>query len=134
MVDVGGIVKAGVLLAAYALGSVTPASLAAPGITDTVSDAELLEYASQPYDKGGMMWKRVVLGINRGAQVVATFPCSDLCPNYTVRVIHYEIPLSRCSEIGGVEKNIRVPQGIAMHDQPFCVPRVLVENWDRYVR
>jgi hypothetical protein len=102
--------------------------------TDTISDAALLDYASQGYDKRAQMFKRVVLGTNHGLQVIANFPCSDLCPDDTVRVIHYDVPLSACSNGGGVVKELVVPMGIAMGPERFCFPKVLVDNWDRYVR
>jgi len=39
-----------------------------------------------------------------------------------------------CSDVGGVQKDLRVPQGIAIHDERFCFPQILAENWDRYER
>ncbi len=104
------------------------------GVKDTVSDAQLLQYATQEYDKREMMFKRVVLGINHGAEVVAKFPCGDICPNYTVRAIYYEVPPSRCSEVGGVQRELRIAQGPALHDESFCFPKVLSDNWDSYQR
>ena len=103
-------------------------------VKDTVSDVELLQYATQDYDKRDMMFKRVVLGINHGAEVVANFPCGDICPNYTVRVIHYELLPSKCSEVGGIQRELQIAQGPAMHNESFCFPKVLVDNWDRYKR
>jgi len=99
---------------------------------DVVSDPALLKYASSSYDKRSLMNKWVDIGINHGVRVVASFPCSDLCPQYTVRVIQYDVPLSRCRDVGGVEKPISVPRGIAMSTEVFCVPKVLVDNWERY--
>ncbi len=109
------------------------ASLVAPGGTRELSDAELLEYASAPYDKAEMMNKRAILGTHHGAKVLAEFPCSDICPTYTVRVIHYDISSREtCAKAGGVMRPMRVPRGIASHDEGFCFPKVLSDNWSQY--
>jgi len=132
--QVSSVVKVASLLARCAL-ILSPSQAPAQSSTeDTVSDAALLEYASRGYDKRENMNKRVILGRNHGIQVIADFPCSDLCPNYTVRVIHYEVPLSGCSDAGGVEKAILVPMGIAAMSEHFCFPKVLTDNWGKYVR
>jgi hypothetical protein len=105
------------------------AALAASTPSDTLSDAALVAYAAQPYDKAQKFNQRDVLGIHHGAQVVADFPCSDVCPNYTVRIIHYATaPGPDCDKIGGVTQIRRVPVSIAVMDRPFCVPKVLVEK------
>jgi len=131
-VGLGSVVKRASLFCALVFCS---SGTAAQSTTaDTLSDAALLEYASQGYDKRAQMFKRVVLGTNHGVQVVANFPCSDLCPDDTVRVIHYDVSLADCSTRGGVVKELNVPMGIAMGPERFCFPKVLVDNWDRYVR
>jgi hypothetical protein len=100
-----------------------------------LSDGDLLGYASRSYDKRAMTQKRVVLGTNRGIRVVADFPCSDLCPDFTVRVIHYEVPTGQdCARIGGIEKMLRVPEGAWAQNETFCFPKVLIEHWNRYKR
>jgi 5,10-methylene-tetrahydrofolate dehydrogenase/methenyl tetrahydrofolate cyclohydrolase len=68
-----------------------------------------------------------------GTPVIAEFICSDVCPDYTVRVIRYELKKDQtCSRVGGVEKALRIPVGIAATDKKFCFPKVLVNNWDKY--
>jgi hypothetical protein len=103
------------------------AVLAALGVAAdvrTLSDRDLVAYAAQPFDKAAMMERRVLLGRHHGVPVVADFPCSDVCPTYTVRIIHYEVPPGqRCDEIGGVTVLRAVPFGIATHEAPFCVPK-----------
>jgi hypothetical protein len=71
-----------VLLAAGTLGLLTAASAPVPSI----SEDELLAYASAPYDH--VEKDRVVIGLLDGSRVVADFICSDICPDYTVRVRH----------------------------------------------
>ncbi len=96
---------------------------AAPGV---LTDADLLAYAAKPYDKAAMMFHRVTLGLHHGAPVVADFPCSDICPAYTVRIIHYDVgPGPACAKVGGVTETRSVPVSIAVTEQSFCVPAVL---------
>ncbi|HEY1751484.1 MAG TPA: hypothetical protein VGG29_09475 [Caulobacteraceae bacterium] len=103
-------------------------ALAAPALAQTrqLSDADLVAYAARPFDKEAMMGRQVTLGLHNGAPVVADFPCSDLCPAYTVRIIHYEAPPGpACERIGGVTRNELVPRGIGVAEEPFCVPKPL---------
>ena len=99
-----------------------------------LSDAALMAYASHSYDKRSNMNTHLALGKNRAVPLVADFPCSDVCPDYTVRVIHYDVPVSSCSDAGGVLKSLTVPVGISATEETFCFPKVLVDNWNRYVR
>ena len=87
--------------------------VAATAAAENLSDEAVLQYASRNYDKGEMMDKHVVLGVHRGTPVVVEFPCSDVCPNYTVRVIHYDLATKQsCSEAGGVWKPFGFPKGL----------------------
>ena len=104
-------------LAAPALATATPRAL---------TDADLLAYAAKPYDKAALMERRVALGLHHGAPVVADFPCSDICPDYTVRIIHYDVdPGPACARVGGVVESRSVPVSIAVTERSFCVPAVL---------
>jgi len=97
---------------------------AAPG--PSISDAEVAAYAAKPFDKAAMMFHRVNLGVNHGAPVVAEFPCSDICPQYTTRIIHYDLdPGPACAAAGGVDVVRMVPVSIAVMQKHFCVPKVL---------
>lgn len=108
------------LLAALA----TPALAAAP--VRQLTDADLTAYAAKPFDKAAMMFKRVALGMHHGALVVADFPCGDVCPNYTVRIIHYDAPPGpACAKLGGVTETRSVPVSIAVEEKTYCVPAVL---------
>ncbi len=100
-----------------------------------MSGASLLEYASKPYDKGAHGAEHQVLGAMGSVKVVVDFVCSDLCPAYTVRVIHFDVkPGGNCTEVGGVTKTILVPVSIAAMQRPYCFPKILTDNWNRYVR
>jgi hypothetical protein len=113
------------------------AILAAPafGANDQLSDAAVLQYASKPYDKRAMMHKHEVVGDHNGVLLIADFPCSDVCPDYTVRVIHYDVVTKDdCGRADGVWKPFRVPEGIGEHDRDFCFPEILAKHWERYVK
>jgi len=91
-----------------------------------LSDAALAAYAAKPYDKAAMMERRVTLGRNHGVAVVADFPCSDVCPAYTVRIIHYDLaPGPACAAAGGVTEKRLVPFSIAVTEKAFCIPQAL---------
>ncbi len=91
-----------------------------------LSDRDLKRLDARPFDKRAMMGKTVVLGRHHGVRVVANYPCSDVCPNYTVRIIHYDVqPGSECERAGGVTVTRTVPFGIGVVRKPFCAPKVL---------
>ena len=76
-----------------------------------------------------MEGQRQVVGYHHGVRVVAEFPCSDVCPDYTVAIIHYDVdPGEACKRVGGVVRLETVPVAIAVTEEPFCVPKVLVER------
>jgi hypothetical protein len=59
--------------------------------------------------------------------VIAEYPCGDLCPAYTTRIIHYDLSTGpECAEHGGVVDERWVPMAAAVGKKPFCVPPVLV--------
>ena len=104
---------------------VSPQRLAAAG-PPKLSDADLIAYDAQPFDHAAMMGKRVIVGLYRGAPVVAEFPCSDICPDYTTRIVHLDLaPGAACDAAGGVTEARRVPFSIAMVERDFCVPKPL---------
>lgn len=108
---------------------------AAPTPPTSISDADVLKYASAPYDKAAVYNKRTVLGRLNGVEVVVEHPCSDICPDYTVRVIRLEVPPgATCASLGGIEKSLLIPMSIAMVPKVFCFPRVLVDHWNAYIR
>jgi len=100
-----------------------------------LDDAALAAYAAKPFDKHAMMGQTVELGRNHGMPVVAEFPCADVCPQYTVRIIHYRVPAGTdCASAGGVPKSVGVPVAIAVLPKTFCVPKALVADGGYYTR
>ena len=98
-------------------------------LSRVIQDSDLLQYARTPFDKGAKMLKREYLGANHGELVVVDFPCSDVCPQYTKRIIHYDVSANRgdCFAAGGVIREEDVPTGIANESVKFCEPRILVK-------
>jgi hypothetical protein len=92
----------------------------------SLSDADLTAYAVSPFDHAAMMEKHVVVGLHHGVAVVADFPCSDICPQYTRRIIHYDVaPGAACTAAGGVTQMRETPYSIAVIQKPFCIPKPL---------
>jgi hypothetical protein len=108
--------------------SVVMASACATSPT-AMDGAALKAYASKPWDKAAMMHTTVDLGTYNGVPVMAEFPCSDVCPQYTKRIIHYRLPAdTSCASVGGVEKQVLVPIAIAVRMETFCIPEPLVAS------
>ena len=102
------------------------AALAASALPRPISDARIAAIDASPFDQRAMMFHHELLGLNRGMRVVADYPCSDVCPDATVRIIHYDRPPGRgCEAAGGVTASRMVPVSIAVVRRDFCVPAVL---------
>lgn len=117
------------LLAAAAL-SLTAATAAVacgerPSPLRKLSDSDIAAYAAAPFDKRTMMFKRVALGRHLGLPVVAIHPCGDVCPVYTRRIVHYDVPVADCARRGGIVREELMPRGPAVARQPFCVPAII---------
>ena len=95
---------------------------------ESLSDEELLRYAKSPFDKEKMMFKDFIIGYHNGIPVRVSFPCSDVCPDYTKRIISYNVSLSNCKSIGGEIDSIYVPFGITAMAKEFCFPKIIVDN------
>jgi hypothetical protein len=103
-----------------------------PGVLDA---AALRAWAGKPWNKAARMHTTAEVGRYRGVPVVAEYPCSDVCPQYTVRIIHYQLPPDvSCASAGGVEKQVLVPIAIAVRSKTFCIPPPLVASGQYYSR
>lgn len=96
-----------------------------PASLRRLSDSDISAYAAAPFDKRAMMFKRIALGRHRGLAVVAIHPCGDVCPAYTRRIVHYDVPVADCVRRGGVVREQLMPRGPAVARVPFCLPAVL---------
>lgn len=95
----------------------------------TMTTAALKARAGKPWNKADLMNTTVELGRYRNMPVVAEHPCSDVCPQYTVRIIHYRLPADvSCASVGGVEKEVLVPIAITVRSKIFCIPKPLAES------
>jgi hypothetical protein len=113
-------------------GTVVGAAACA-GTPAQMNDTTLQAWAARPWDKAALMNTTVEVGSYRGVPVVAEHPCSDVCPQYTVRIIHYRLPPDvSCASAGGVEKQVLVPIAIAVRSKTFCIPQPLVASGQYY--
>jgi hypothetical protein len=83
---------------------------------------DLHQFSCDGFDKDKWMHKTKVIGKQNGVDVIAEHPCSDLCPEYTVRVVRLDASLAECSSVGGVIKEYTVPVGIGVTTVKYCVP------------
>jgi len=93
---------------------------------DPVDDAGLIAVVKTPFDpmSDERKWKLAV-GLHRGVPVVATYTCSDLCPQYMKRIIRYNVTAGpECDRVGGVSKDIIVPMRIGAGPRRYCLPTV----------
>jgi hypothetical protein len=96
----------------------------------SLSEQALVNYA-KPFH-GSHSWSLYpkngfVIGTHLDTKVVAEVRCSDVCPDYTRMVIHYDVaPGPNCRAIGGREVDVLMPFSIAVRNEKFCVPVALV--------
>lgn len=117
------------LFAASTLLQAEPAVPSNPALSKRISDSELLAYARSPFDKYAKINGRETLGLHRGFPVVVDFACSDVCPEYLTRIVHYDVPadLEKCNRVGGVIRKEWVPVLMASLPLPFCEPKILAD-------
>ena len=101
--------------------------VAAPTSSTDLSDSELVTYARSDFDKAKMMNQEIVIGTYKGATVKASFPCSDLCPEATSRIIYLDVPALECQAAGGELKSLFVSAGIGLVNKEFCFPKAIVD-------
>ena len=100
-----------------------------PGIRDDlapVDDAALIDFVRRPFDpmSDESRWPRT-LGTHRGVAVIVSYTCSDVCPDYTKRIVRYNLPAGEeCTRVGGISKDIVVPRGIGTGLRRYCIPAV----------
>lgn len=115
-----------------AFGTSLFACSASNDANDTLADADILDYATTSLESSDL--RDFALGRHNDTQVVVTFMCSDLCPAYTERIIHYELPNgTTCESVKGRQLSVAVPMGIGIGSESFCFPEVLAKNWEKVV-
>lgn len=119
-----------IAVAGLAIGTAAGATASAQ-----VDAAALQAYAGKPWDKATLMNSRVDVDRYQDVPVVAEFPCADVCPQYTVRIIHYRLsPDASCTSVGGVEKQVLASVAIAVLPKTFCIPEPLVAPGQYYAK
>ena len=91
-----------------------------------IDDAALIDFVRRPFDPMGdrTAWPRA-LGTHRGVPVIVSYTCSDLCPDYTKRIVRYNLPPGEeCTRAGGISRDIVVPRGIGTGLRRYCIPAV----------
>ena len=100
-----------------------------PGVPESpapVDDAALVDFVRRQFDPMGdaRRWPRA-LGTHRGVPVIVSYTCSDVCPNYTKRIVRYNLPPGEdCTRAGGIAKAIVVPRGSGTGRRRYCIPAV----------
>ena len=108
--------------ACLALVAVAAAAAAA---TDPISDADLVSRAATVMGVQNAPADRM-LGTHKGVPVIVDVRCSDVCPQMTVRIIHYVVdPGPDCARLGGDTASIMVPVSITSRPQSFCIPHAI---------
>jgi hypothetical protein len=98
--------------------------LGIPQVRAPLDDAKLIDFIRRPFDpmSDETRWPRA-LGTHDGVAVVVSYTCSDVCPDYTKRIVHYDLaPGEECARAGGISKNIVVPSGIGTGLRRYCIP------------
>lgn len=123
-------------LSVLVISLITLAScVSAPTNENTMTDAQLVQLAKQTDRKPVTGEPNLVVGVHNGTKVIEEFHCSDLCPQNTVRIVHYDIAAGpTCDAIGGVSKSILVPIAITVMPREYCFPKVIAEYWESYVQ
>jgi len=100
---------------------------------ELLTSNKILKFAMNPYAKGAKMNTTETLGMHNKNKVQVIYPCGDICPDYTTRIIHYKIAINNCKSIGGIIKKKRVVRGRASNIESFCVPAIIAANWEKIV-
>jgi hypothetical protein len=91
-----------------------------------IADDVLIDFVRRPFDplSDEAGWPRT-LGTHRGVPVIVSYTCSDVCPDYTKRIVRYNLPAGEeCTRAGGIARDIVVPSGIGTGLRRYCIPAV----------
>lgn len=92
---------------------------------DPVSDSDLISRAEAVLASKEAPADRI-LGIHHGLPVLIDIRCGDVCPAYTVRILHYPGQAeAACAQTGGDIATVDVPKSITYGPEKFCIPHIL---------
>ncbi|WP_201556646.1 hypothetical protein [Psychrobacter sp. 72-O-c] len=109
------------------------ACVSLPTNENMLSDAQLISIAQQDSRKPVKGQPNLVIGVHKGTKVIEEFHCSDLCPENTVRIVHYDVSeTATCDSVGGVTKSVLIPIAITVMPKKYCFPKVIADYWQSY--
>lgn len=90
-----------------------------------LNSAQVLSLLEKEYDFETVSGTKVLAGQFNGAAVIVDFPCSDICPGNTYKIVRFDVEWYQCSDIGGKVEELMSPMGIAIGLKKYCVPEVI---------
>ena len=93
--------------------------------TEELTDEDMSALLTKKFDLYELSGSQVALGIYKGILVIAEFPCSDVCPMNTVKIIRYNIESSECHNTEGEVEELLTPISISEGLVPYCVPKII---------
>ena len=109
-----------------------PELLSSEDVLPPIDDAAVLAFVKTRFDSMAEEPSRPRrLGMLRGVPVVISYTCSDVCPDYTKRIVRYNVLAGpECDRIGGISKDIIVPKGIGVGLRRYCIPAI-TDAWQK---
>jgi len=90
-----------------------------------LTDADLFALLTKEFDLNIVSGAKVIIGTYKGTELIADFPCSDVCPLNTVKIIRFNVKANECSSTEGKEEELLTPMSISMGTKLFCVPEII---------
>ncbi len=100
-----------------------------------LSDDELREIARRPIEESEVNHIDAIVGRHHGVPVRMTVRCGDLCPDYSVRIVRYDIDPAACPGVGGTIVRLGVPSAASVSLVDMCLPApIAADQPTRWVR
>jgi hypothetical protein len=90
-----------------------------------LTDADVTALLTKEFDLYKVSGTQVVIGQHEGYSVIADFPCSDVCPMNTIKIIRYNVEAFQCSITEGKVEELLTPTSISMGTKQYCVPEII---------
>lgn len=90
--------------------------------TSSMRDEDIVRIDKSTFDKTAMAGRKIGIGRQHGVEIVADYQCGDVCPDNTIRIIHYDVePGPKCSAVNGLVESVNT----GWIEEEFCVPRAV---------
>lgn len=90
--------------------------------TSPLRDEDIVKIDKYTFNKSAMEGKKIGIGMQHGVRIVADYRCGDVCPDNTIRIIHYDVePGPKCSAVNGLVEGVDT----GFIEEKFCVPRAV---------